>query len=462
MTLKKIHPIILSGGSGTRLWPLSRKHMPKQFLSFNNEEPLIVQSIKRLNKKIFFSPTIITSVDHRFLVAQTLEDAKIKNAKIVLEPVVRNTAASVAIAASLYEKDALMCIFPSDHFIGNPHVFNKAILDTTNQVSNYILTLGIKPTKPETGYGYILKDKKIDTNIFKVVNFTEKPSEKKAVELIAKGALWNSGIFIFRANNILEAYKEYAPTILKKAQSSIKNAEVDMGFLRLEKKSFKGILNTPFDIAIMEKISNAAVLPCDPKWSDLGNFISLEEQKWGQGDVLNVNTKNCHFYSEGILITASNISNINLVATKDVVMATPRGDSKSIQMIQNKLTEVGRTEAFQHLKKNRPWGSYEIIGQGNNYQVKQLIVRPGGKLSLQRHHKRAEHWVVVSGKAKVTRGRQTFILKENESTFIPLGEVHRLENPYKKALVIIEVQSGKYLGEDDIERLEDLYGRDNS
>ncbi len=459
MAPKKIYPIILSGGSGTRLWPLSRHYIPKQFLPFNNEEPLIIQSIKRLNKNMFFNPTIITSVDHRFLVAQTLEDAKIHNAKIILEPVARNTAASVAIAASLYDENALICIFPSDHFIGDPSVLNDVILKTTSQANNYIFTLGIKPRKPETGYGYISKGKKINLNIFEIKKFIEKPTAKKAVSLISKGALWNSGIFIFKAKNILDAYTKHAPKILKNAQTSLKNSELDMDFLRLEKKSFKNISNIPFDIAIMEKISNAAVLPCNPKWSDLGNYVSLEEQQWDQGDILSLNTKDCFLYGDGILVTAANISNINLIATKDVVMATPKGDSKSIQTIQNKLIRMGRTEATDHPKKNRPWGTYEIIGKGKKFQVKQLTVRPGEKLSLQKHKKRAEHWVVVSGKARVTRGKDTFVLKENESTFIPLGEIHRLENPYKKTLVIIEVQSGKYLGEDDIERLEDLYGR---
>ena len=465
-----ITPVILAGGSGTRLWPLSRKEKPKQFLEIFNNYSLFQLTAIRCTDKIFSKPLIIVGEDHRFIVAEQLRKIGIKNPTIILEPQPKNTTAAIT-AAALYNKSKNnlnnLLVLPSDHYIKNKNNFIKSIKQALNHcISNKLICFGIKPTGPETKYGYIIphtSERKIIKNI---VNFEEKPSTIKARNLIRKNALWNSGMFLFSSSSILNEINKYVPKISGHIKKALDMSYRDMDFIRLNEKNFSKAKNISIDYAVLEKTNNAYVLPMDINWSDLGTYESLwKAEKKDQnnnvikGDIVLNDVKNSFIHSDNKLVTVSNVNNLNIIATEDAVLVSDINKSNEIKNIVEILNKKKRNELIEHPLTLRPWGSYQNINSTKSYKIKKLTVMPKKKLSLQRHKNRSEHWIVIEGVATVTKGNRIFKLKKNESTFIPIKEKHRLENKTKKPLIIIEVQTGTYFGEDDIERFEDMYGR---
>ena len=465
-----IIPIILAGGSGTRLWPLSRKIHPKQFISLVNETSLFQDTLTRLPKEAL-DPIVICNEDHRFLVAEQAREINVTLNSIILEPIGRNTAPAIALAAIKVLNDfenPILIVLAADHKIENKSAFHDAIKIAHKLAeNNKIVTFGIIPKSAETGYGYIEIEKKDKAEYFDIKSFVEKPNQKNAINFLNSGNyLWNSGMFMFNASIYLSELNKFEPEILTSCKKSLSNEFKDLEFIRIDKKEFCKSPNQSIDYAVMEKTNKAKVVPLDAGWSDVGSWDALMDSKIKdslgnvvEGDVTLDQVKNSYLYSTSRLVAASNIADLIVIDTQDALLVTTRDNSLNIKNIVKKLKKNKRTEIENHRKVYKPWGYYDSIDTGYNFQVKRILVNPGAKLSLQKHLHRAEHWVVVSGVAKITCGKKIYNLEKNQSTYIPKGEIHRLENIENYPLEIIEVQTGNYLGEDDIIRLKDDYQR---
>ena len=476
MSLNPIIPVILCGGSGTRLWPLSRQSFPKQFLSLtsNNKDSLLQNTVKRISSlKNISSPILICNEEHRFLVAEQMREINIKNCSILLEPFGRNTAPAIAISAlKALDKndDPILLILSSDHEILNKEKF----INTLNAGINYaekekLVTFGIVPTNPETGYGYIKAAKPLTDNLegIDIKEFLEKPDLKKAKELIEdKRFTWNSGIFMFKAKTIIKEIEKFSPEIIKYCKESLKQSRNDLDFIRLEKMSFQKCPNISIDCAVMEKTKKGTVLPLDANWNDIGSWQSVWEVSnkdkngnFTKGKTIIKNTKNCYLSSEARLLVGIGLEDLIVVETNDAILVSNKSESQKVKEIVKILKDKKIPEGLKHSQIYRPWGHYKSIVEADRWQVKLIEVKSGEKLSLQMHHHRSEYWIIVRGTAEVEVDDKTKILTENESIYIPLGSKHRLTNPGKIPLALIEVQSGSYVGEDDIVRFEDKYGR---
>lgn len=455
-----IKPVILSGGTGSRLWPLSRTDSPKQFMPLHNKKSLFLQSLERVQSRNFSKASIIANYKHKFTIKQIISDAKISVDKVILEPIAKNTAPAICSVACLSDDNEILCIMPSDHYIKNNSEFIKCIKNSSAIAEKgYLVTLGIEANNPSSEYGYISPGKRISKGSFLVNKFIEKPDENFAKILLAEGSFWNAGIFIARAKELTNAFKKYAPSIYKHVSNSVKKSTSEENYIKLDYLTFNKSVSISFDVAILEKSKNVAVCPADPGWSDLGTFYSLSKVKNRIGDVVSVNTKNCYLHSTDKLLAVSDVKDLSIVSTKDAILVTKLNNNTGLKSLYSKLQSKDRAELIDHLHVNRPWGKYENLLITKGYQVKRLTINPGSKISLQKHFRRSEHWVVVQGTATITKGKDVFKLYKNQSTYIPKEEVHRIENKGKSLLIIIEVQNGTYLGEDDIERIDDIYGR---
>ena len=469
------YPVILTGGAGSRLWPVSREFYPKPLLSLFGDQTLLQDTAVRLDSiDTVGNPVFVCNEEHRFLVAEQVRALGKEPEAILLEPEGRNTAPALTVAA-LYlvekEPDAMMVVMPADHVIPDSEAFADAVEQGGKLAAEgYLVTFGVVADKPETGYGYIHRGAEIDsTGVFKVDRFVEKPDEDTAQTYVDAGDYyWNAGIFLLRADRWLEEIGKLQPDILKACQQAVARGGRDSDFVRVEKDAFLSSPSNSIDYAVMEKTDRAAVVPLQISWSDVGSWASIwevseqdSEGNVARGDVLTHDTRNSLFMAENRCIAAVGLDDMIVIETADAVLVADKSKCQDVKAIVNKLKESGREEHRFHRRVYRPWGDYEGIDSGTRYQVKRLTVKPGAKLSLQMHHHRAEHWIVVSGTARVTRGEDVFMLSENESTYIPIGANHRLENPGTIRLEIIEVQSGSYLGEDDIVRFEDMYNRVN-
>jgi mannose-1-phosphate guanylyltransferase len=457
----------MAGGSGTRLWPLSRAGHPKQFLALNGDKTMLQQTVERLADLPVSESITICNEEHRFFVAEQLREIDALG-KIILEPVGRNTAPAIALAA-LAEKanDPLLLVLAADHVITDQRAFTNAVVEAVPHAeSGKLVTFGIVPTEAHTGYGYIEAGESLDGAYF-VASFKEKPdSETAAKYLNGGGYYWNSGMFLFKASHYLNELEAHRPDIAAACRGAMTNVSSDLDFIRLDAVAFAKCPGDSIDYAVMEKTKDAVVVPMSAGWNDIGSWSSLWDvsEKDGSGnsvsgDVILHDTTNSYIRAEDKLVAAVGIDDLVVVSTKDALLVAHKDRVQDAKRIANKLREDGRTEWELHREVYRPWGKYDSIDSGDRYQVKRITVKPGAKLSVQMHHHRAEHWIVVSGSARVTIGDDVFLLAENESTYIPVGIVHALENPGRVPLEIIEVQSGSYLGEDDIVRFEDRYGR---
>lgn len=458
--------VILAGGSGSRLWPLSRATHPKQFLALNGERTMLQETVNRLSQLDISSTITICNENHRFFVAEQLREIG-KLGSIILEPLGRNTAPAVAIAALLTDDDPLLLVLAADHIIQDNFAFEKAVLDATPLAeAGKLVTFGVSPTKAHTGYGYILKGDQQGVG-FEVDSFVEKPSAEKAGEFLNSGNYyWNSGMFLFRASRYLEELKKFRPDIYSACKAATNKTTKDLDFVRLDSSEFEVCPSDSIDYAVMENTKDAVVVAMNAGWSDIGSWSSLwdvsekdKNNNVATGDVILRDATNSYFRADGIVVAAVGVDDLAVVTTKDAVLIAKKENVQDVKEIVDVLKKSGRSEWELNREVYRPWGKYDSIDCGDRYQVKRITVKPGAKLSVQMHHHRAEHWIVVSGTAKVTNGDRTFLLSENESTYIPVGVVHALENPGKVELELIEVQSGAYLGEDDIVRFEDRYGR---
>ncbi len=476
-----ITPVILCGGSGTRLWPLSRSAFPKQFLVLSGKTTLFQQAIERLqllqSENIKAKETlIVTNEEHRFLVLDQLREMKNVKPKLLLEPIGRNTAPALTLAALQAisnDEDPVLVVTPSDQTVQDQISFKNSLHDAIRQASEgSIVVLGVRPTKPDTGYGYIRQNKeKEQYRAHKVLEFTEKPDAASAERYIKLGEyFWNSGIFVMRASVWLKAIKKLAPDIYEATLKSFNQKTNDNNFIRPDENLFKAIPANSIDYAVIEKcpqsIFEIKMIELNAGWNDLGSWDAIWQvgqkdanQNVTYGDTLMENTSNSLIYASNKLICTAGINNIVVIETPDVVLIVDRNQSQHVKRIVERLKSSDRVEEVLHRKVFRPWGWFDTIDEEEMFKVKRICVNPGERLSLQKHHHRAEHWIVVKGIAKINCGNKSFILKENESTFIPRGELHQLSNPSKDILEIVEVQSGAYLGEDDIERIEDKYGR---
>jgi len=473
MTQEKLHPVVLSGGSGSRLWPLSRGLFPKQLLALAGENSLIQDTVLRAKAVDCLAPIIICNAEHRFLIAEQMRAANVAPARIVLEPAGRNTAPAVAIAALMIaEKDpnGIALVMPADHIVRNRAKFAESVASAMAAAERgYLVTFGIAPDAPETGYGYVQRGGALQdlAGTFAVKRFVEKPDAATAASYIAAGDYsWNSGMFVFKASAFLEELGRLEPDMLANCRAALAQGKSDLDFFRLASEPFQACKSISVDYAVMERTSRAAVVPVEMGWSDIGSWESLwdtgsrdETGNVIKGDVLHHGTRNSYLRSEGPMVAAVGLEDVVVVAMQDAVLVSHKSASQDVKRIVELIEKSGRDLHTTHRKVYRPWGSYESIDNGEKYQVKHIIVNPGAKLSLQMHHKRAEHWIVVSGNAQVTCDDKVFPLTENQSTYIPLGAKHRLENTGSQPLHLIEVQSGSYLGEDDIVRFEDTYGR---
>ena len=466
-------PLILSGGSGTRLWPVSRRNLPKQFLSLSGDGTLFQQTVARTRKLPEITPPIIVaSEDHRFLAADQLLEAGIKNATILLEPAARNTAPAIALGAlKAVERDpqALLLVLPADHLIGDTKSFVNAVQQALPAArEGWLVTFGIRPDRPETGFGYIRRAESIGGWAFRVERFVEKPDLATAEGYVKDGGYdWNSGMFLFKAARYLEELGQHAPEMLEAVRKAYATGHGDLDFVRVDAEAFAKVPDNSIDYAVMEKTSRAAVVPVSCAWSDIGSWSALwlsgqhdEQGNQREGDTLTVNTRNSLLRShDRHMIATVGVDDLIVVSTPDATLVAHRNAAQDVKKVVDQLKASGRTEHSFHRVVHRPWGSYDSLEAGGRFQVKRIVVKPGASLSLQKHHHRAEHWIVVSGTAEVTCDEKVFLLAENQSTYIPLGSVHRLRNPGKVPLELIEVQSGSYLGEDDIVRFDDVYGR---
>ena len=469
-----ITPVVLSGGSGMRLWPLSRQQYPKQYLPLASDNTMLQETLLRLNGlDNLTDPIIICNADHRFLVADQCQKIGIKNPIILLEPIRRNTAPAIAAAVIKSLKDTTnptLLILSADHVIQNADAFHKAINIANQQAqSGKLVTFGIVPTDVNTGYGYIKSSKNNDSGAYRVEEFIEKPDLKTAKFYLEQGSyLWNSGIFMFQACTFIDELTAHAPNIVTSVNSAVNNAVQDLDFIRLDKQAFESSPSVSIDYALMEKSNNVVVVPLDAQWNDIGAWAALYDmgKKDSQGnvikgDVITQDTTNTYINADHHLVATIGVDNLIIIDTPDATFIATQDKAQEVKNIVESLQAGGRCESIAHRKVYRPWGWYDAIESSEYFQVKRLHVKSGAKLSLQMHHKRAEHWVVVSGTATVTNGDQTFSLHKGESTYIPLGAIHSLENQTSEPLEVIEVQSGTYLGEDDIVRFEDAYGRVN-
>ena len=460
--------VIMAGGSGTRLWPLSRAAHPKQFLALHGEDTMLQATFKRLDGLDIQSSVTICNEEHRFFVAEQLREID-KLGSIILEPVGRNTAPAIALAAlsSPEGEDPLLLVLAADHVIQDVAVFTKTVMNAIPLAeAGKLVTFGIVAHEPNTGYGYIKKGESQGPG-FAVDAFVEKPSIEVAKEYLESGDyFWNSGMFLFKASRYLEELEKHRPDIYQACQLSMEGTSKDNDFLRINQSAFSTCLSESIDYAVMEKTNDAVVVPMDAGWSDIGSWSSLwdisEKDQNGNavhGDVMLHESNNSYIRTDGKLVAVIGVDDLVIVSTKDVLVVAHKDSVQDVKAVAQQLKAESRTEWEHHREVYRPWGKYDSIDSGDRYQAKRITVKPGAKLSVQMHHHRAEHWVVVSGTAKVTNGEKTFILSENESTYIPVGVIHALENPGKVPLEMIEVQSGSYLGEDDIVRFEDVYGR---
>lgn len=467
-----IVPVLLAGGSGTRLWPLSREGYPKQFLKLTDQWSLLQQTARRAAALPHAAaPILICNEAHRFLVAEQLRLANIHGAEIVLEPEGRNTAPAAAaaclIARERHGPDTLVFIMAADNLIANSGAFESAVgIATSIAREGRLTTFGITPTRPETGYGYLRRGKALPAGGFEVSAFVEKPNITLAKSYVESGEyLWNGGMFLFRAQSFLNELSRLDPAILEACTRAVTDAKRDLDFVRLDATAFKSARSDSIDYAVMEKTDKAALVPMDAGWDDVGSWAFLEtlprdsRGNYMHGDVLIEDSDNTLVHSENRLVAALGIKDVVVIETKDAVLVASRNRTQDVKRIVARLKNERRPEAESHTVVHRPWGSYETIAISTRFQVKRIIVKPKQKLSLQMHHHRAEHWIVVCGTARVTCAEREFLLAENESTYIPLGAQHRLENPGSIPLELIEVQSGSYLGEDDIVRFNDVYGR---
>ncbi len=458
--------VVMAGGSGTRLWPLSRVSRPKQFLSLNGSETMLQSTMNRLGDLPISDSITICNEEHRFFVAEQLRQVD-QLGTVILEPEGRNTAPAIALAALVAEQDPLLLVLAADHVIGDEVAFNKSVLDAIPLAEQgKLVTFGIVANSPHTGYGYI----KAGVNCgegFHVERFVEKPSLETARGYIADGGyMWNSGMFLFRASRYLEELEKFRSDIFNVCVQCMADRQHDLDFVRIESDVFKDCPSESVDYAVMEHTQDAVVVPMDAQWNDIGSWTSLwdvsDKDPSGNtvlGDVILHDTKNSYVRSEDKLVSTVGVKDMVVVSTKDVVMVAHKDSVQDVKVITEQLKQQQRSEWQLHREVHRPWGKYDSIDCGARYQVKRITVKPGAKLSVQYHHHRSEHWVVVSGQARVTNGDKTFVLSENESTYIPVEVVHALENPGTEDLILIEVQSGSYLGEDDIVRLSDNYGR---
>ncbi len=468
-----IIPVILSGGSGTRLWPLSRDSKPKQFLNFGSEHSLIQETALRCQSEIFDPrPIFVCAESHRFLIAEDLLNIGV-SADILLEPARRNSCAAITagcLCAIARNPEAIVLVLAADHQIPDIAAFSKAVSQATKDAdTGHLITFGIQPTKPATGYGYILPGGQISNHdCYKVEKFVEKPDQKTAEKYIQDGYLWNSGNFLFKAQSFIDEMMILAPEILKAVQEAHQKAESDLDFLRLEKDAFERSPSISVDYAIMEQTKKAAVFTVDYQWSDVGSWEAVWEvsNKSDAGNVVIgdaeiVDGRNNIVHSVGKLTTLVGIDDVAVITTSDAVLVTSKSQAENVKKLVTNLQDNGRVEANEALKIFRPWGNYERLDMDDQYQVKRIVVTPGGVLSLQKHRLRSEHWVVVSGNPEVTIDDDVRTLEPNQSVYVPLGAVHRLANHGKEPVVLIEVQTGDYLGEDDIIRLEDVYNRNS-
>jgi len=468
----QIIPVILSGGSGTRLWPLSRKQYPKQYLPLAGDNTMLQETILRLGGlDNLADPIIVCNADHRFLVAEQCQQIDIKNPTILLEPVGRNTAPAIAAAALQSLKtsdDAVLLVLSADHVIQDIDAFHEAINIANNQAQEgKLATFGIVPTNANTGYGYIKSSKDNTDGAYMVEEFVEKPDLETAQTYLEQGNyLWNSGMFMFKADVLIDELTTHSPDTVKLVSDAVNNATQDLDFIRLDKQAFESSPSNSIDYALMEKSTNVVVVPLDAGWSDVGSWSTLYDigakdssGNMLKGDVTAKDTTNTYIYASHHMVATVGVDNLVVIGTPDATFIASQDKAHEVKSIVESLQKKGRDEAHSNRKVYRPWGWYHSIEVGKHFQVKRLHVHPGAKLSLQMHHKRAEHWVVVSGTATAINGEAVLTLTEGESTYIPVGRTHGLENKTNEQLEIIEVQSGTYLGEDDIVRFEDIYGR---
>lgn len=465
---KTIIPVVLCGGTGTRLWPVSREGMAKQLLPIVGEETLLQMTLRRATGEGFGPAMVIGAHAVRFTIREQVQ-AVAPDARIVIEPARRDTMAAVALAAAIAaadDPDAVLAVMPSDHLIREGEAFRAAIRTAAEAVAGKgIAVIGVAPTEPATGYGYIKPAVKGTPGAVKVLRFVEKPDEEKAHRLIADGCLWNAGMFCFRAGWLLDALAQVEPEAVRLVRDAVAAMKPDLGML-VPGEAFTRVKPISFDHAFMEKTDAAVVVPAAFRWSDVGDWNAV----WAasdrdaadnavRGDAIALEATGNLIHSEDRLVCALGVENLAIVETPDAILVAPRERAQEVKALVGTLKERGRPEAVEHLKNHRPWGWYQTMDLGDRFRVKRIVVKPGAKLSLQKHHHRAEHWVVVRGTAEVTIGAEKRILHENESVYIPLGEIHRLANPGRIPVEIVEVQTGSYLEEDDIERIEDEFGR---
>jgi len=468
--MAKIIPVILAGGSGTRLWPLSRKSHPKQFIKITNENNSLFQNTFDRLPKNFENPIVICNESHRFIAAEQLREIGIKPKTIILESIGKNTAPAIALAALEilnYEPDAIMLVLASDHDIKNINEFHKSLLTAERGASdNYLLTFGIKPTRPDTNYGYIQAEEGKE-DILKINSFKEKPSVELAQEYISSSHyFWNSGMFAFKAKIYLKELRKFEKEIYECCKKSFAKPTIDNDFARFDYSIFEKCPDKSIDIAIMEKTSNGGMVVLDAAWSDLGTWESIwhatcknESGNVEYGDIVSINSSNSLIYSPHQLTSVIGVENLTIVNTPDALLISKTDEVKNINQLLSQLKLTNKKELTDNNLVYRPWGYFNSIANQKNYQIKIILLNPGAKISLQKHEHRSEHWIIISGVATVTLGKKVFNLHENQSTFIPKGEIHRLENHQINDLKIIEIQTGDYLGEDDIIRLDDVYKR---
>ncbi|MCW8883836.1 MAG: mannose-1-phosphate guanylyltransferase/mannose-6-phosphate isomerase [Motiliproteus sp.] len=468
-----IIPVILSGGSGTRLWPSSRTLYPKQFLPLCSEQTMLQETAVRLQNLDVGKALVVCNEEHRFLVAEQMRQLNMP-ADILLEPVGRNTAPAIALAAfkAVAEDrgEDVLLVLAADHVIEDRGSFESSVRELLPHAMNgRLATFGIVPTEPATGYGYIRAGDAITSSasVFRVAGFVEKPDQQTAQSYLDSGEyLWNSGMFMFRADRYLQELQSHRPDIYECCQQAMQVTQPDIDFIRIDQQAFAACPEDSIDYAVMEKTKDAVMVTLDAGWSDVGSWSALwdikdkdSEGNVHSGDVMSYDSRRCYVETTDRLVATLGVEDLVVVDTKDALLISHRNNVQDVKKIVAEIKKQGRQEHLQHREVYRPWGKYDSVDCGERYQVKHITVKPGAQLSLQKHHHRAEHWIVVAGTARVTRGEEQFMVSENQSTYIPIGEVHRLENPGKIDLELIEVQSGSYLGEDDIVRLEDTYGR---